>query len=39
MTTQRQADFIAAAYAAGITSPRELANLMAQVSQESGGLS
>jgi putative chitinase len=38
MTTQRQADFIATAYAAGITSPRELANLMAQVSQESGGL-
>jgi putative chitinase len=38
MTTQRQADFIAAAYASGITSPRELANLMAQVSQESGGL-
>lgn len=38
MTTQRQADFLAAAYASGITSPRELANLMAQVSQESGGL-
>lgn len=38
MTTQRQADFIAAAYASGITSPKELANLMAQVSQESGGL-
>ncbi|SEN10379.1 putative chitinase [Luteibacter sp. UNCMF331Sha3.1] len=38
MTTQRQADFLAAAYASGITSPRELANLMAQVTQESGGL-
>ncbi|MGA7437269.1 MAG: XVIPCD domain-containing protein [Luteibacter sp.] len=38
MTTQREADFLAAAYASGITSPRELANLMAQVSQESGGL-
>jgi putative chitinase len=26
--TQREADFLAAAYASGITSPKELANLM-----------
>lgn len=32
MTTQREADFLAAAYASGITSPKELANLMGQVS-------
>jgi len=38
MTTQREADFLAAAYASGITSPKELANLMGQVSHESGGL-
>jgi putative chitinase len=38
MTTQREADFLTAAYAAGITSPAELANLMGQVSHESGGL-
>lgn len=38
MTTQREADFVAAAYASGITSPKELANLMGQVSHESGGL-
>lgn len=39
MTTQREADFFAAAYAYGITSPKELANLMGQVSHESGWLS
>jgi putative chitinase len=38
MTTQREADLLSAAYGAGITSPRELANFMAQVSHESNGL-
>lgn len=38
MTTQREADLLAAAYAAGMTSPKELANFMAQVTHESGGL-
>jgi len=38
MTTQREADLLAAAYAAGMTSPKELVNFMAQVTQESGGL-
>lgn len=38
MTTHREADFLATACASGITSPKELANLMCQVSHESGGL-
>ncbi|WP_242108042.1 XVIPCD domain-containing protein [Luteimonas aquatica] len=39
MATDREALLLKAAYAAGITSPKELANFMAQVSAESGGLS
>ena len=38
MTTQREAELLSAAYSEGITSPRELANFMAQVSHESNGL-
>lgn len=30
MTTKREADFVAAAYASGITSAKELVNLMGQ---------
>ncbi len=38
MTTEREAQLLRDAYAAGITRPRELANFMAQVGHESGGL-
>ena len=38
MTTEREAHLLRDAYAAGITQPRELANFMAQVGHESGGL-
>ncbi|MDR6989989.1 peptidoglycan-binding protein [Luteimonas sp. 3794] len=38
MTTEREAQLLHDAYAAGITQPRELANFMAQVGHESGGL-
>lgn len=38
MVTERQAELIGAAYAAGITSQKELANFMAQVTHESSGL-
>lgn len=38
MTTEREAQLLRDAYAAGITQPRELANFMAQVGHESGGL-
>lgn len=38
MTTNRETQLLNAAYEAGITSPTELANFMAQVSAESGGL-
>ncbi|QDH71335.1 peptidoglycan-binding protein [Marilutibacter alkalisoli] len=38
MATDRETQLLSAAYEAGITSPRELANFMAQVSAESGGL-
>lgn len=38
MATDREAQLLRAAYEAGITSPRELANFMAQVSAESNGL-
>lgn len=39
MATDREAQLVKAAYEAGITSPKELANFMAQVGAESGGLS
>ncbi|WOS40629.1 peptidoglycan-binding protein [Xanthomonas rydalmerensis] len=39
MATDRENQMLRAAYAAGITQPRELANFMAQVGHESGGLS
>ena len=38
MTTEREGQLLRDAYAAGITQPRELANFMAQVGHESGGL-
>lgn len=38
MTTEREQQLLRDAYAAGITRPRELANFMAQVGHESGGL-
>lgn len=38
MATDRETQLLRAAYEAGITSPRELANFMAQVSAESNGL-
>lgn len=38
MATDRETQLLKAAYEAGITSPRELANFMAQVSAESNGL-
>lgn len=38
MTTDRETQLLQAAYQAGMTSPKELANFMAQVSAESGGL-
>ena len=38
MTTEREEQLLQDAYAAGITQPRELANFMAQVGHESGGL-
>ena len=38
MTTEREAQLLRDAYAAGISRPRELANFMAQVGHESGGL-
>lgn len=38
MATEKEVELLSAAYAAGITSPRELANFMAQVSHESQGL-
>jgi putative chitinase len=38
MATERQIELISTAYAAGITSQRELANFMAQLTQESSGL-
>ncbi|MET0289389.1 MAG: peptidoglycan-binding protein [Pseudoxanthomonas sp.] len=39
MATDRENNLLQAAYAAGITAPTELANFMAQVGHESGGLS
>ncbi len=39
MATDRETQLLRAAYASGITSPTELANFMAQVGHESGGLS
>jgi putative chitinase len=39
MPTDREAQMLLSAYQAGVTSPQELANFMAQVSVESGGLS
>jgi putative chitinase len=39
MATDRENGLLQSAYAAGITSPTELANFMAQVGHESGGLS
>jgi len=38
MATDRETQLLQAAYQTGITSPRELANFMAQVNAESGGL-
>ena len=38
MTTDREAELLRDAHAAGITRPQELANFMAQVGHESGGL-
>ena len=38
MTTEREEQLLRDGYAAGITQPRELANFMAQVGHESGGL-
>ncbi|AOY64587.1 peptidoglycan-binding protein [Xanthomonas citri pv. glycines] len=38
MATDRETGLLQAAYAAGITRPNELANFMAQVGHESGGL-
>ena len=38
MTTDRETQLLQAAYQAGMTSPKELANFMAQVSAESSGL-
>lgn len=38
MTTEREGQLLRDADAAGITQPRELANFMAQVGHESGGL-
>ncbi|MBD8873465.1 XVIPCD domain-containing protein [Rhodanobacter sp. DHB23] len=38
MATDRETQLLQAAYQAGITSPKELANFMAQVNAESGGL-
>lgn len=38
MTTDREAELLRNAHAAGITRPQELANFMAQVGHESGGL-
>lgn len=38
MATDRETQLLQAAYQAGMTSPKELANFMAQVSAESGGL-
>ncbi|OQP76171.1 hypothetical protein IM53_016590 [Xanthomonas phaseoli pv. dieffenbachiae] len=38
MATDRETGLLQAAYAAGITRPTELANFMAQVGHESGGL-
>ena len=38
MNMEREAQLLRDAYAAGITQPRELANFMAQVGHESGGL-
>lgn len=38
MATDRETQLLATAYAAGLTSQKELANFMAQVSHESGGL-
>ncbi|WP_147651400.1 peptidoglycan-binding protein [Vulcaniibacterium gelatinicum] len=38
MVTDREVQLLQVAYGAGITAPKELANFMAQVSAESGGL-
>jgi putative chitinase len=38
MATERQIELISTAYAAGITSQQEFANFMAQLTQESSGL-
>lgn len=38
MPTERETQMLLSAYQAGVTSPQELANFMAQVSVESGGL-